>query len=68
MSSEAAQNTIDEEEAHFFNVVATFRKYGPYAVMLAHAANCRNSLLNAVMNLVSGQQQAKEGSIYSPQG
>lgn len=36
MSSQAANTTLDEEEAHFYNVVATFRKYGPYAVILVH--------------------------------
>ncbi|KZV71234.1 N2227-domain-containing protein [Peniophora sp. CONT] len=32
MSSRTTDDTLDDEEAHFFNVVATFRKYGPYAL------------------------------------
>ncbi|VDC05234.1 unnamed protein product [Peniophora sp. CBMAI 1063] len=37
MSSQPDQSAIDEEEAHFSNVVSTFRRYGPYAL----AANNR---------------------------
>lgn len=37
MASQAVNSALDEEEAHFFNVVATFRKYGPYAVIFVHS-------------------------------